>query len=400
MDITDFDFNLIREFALNAGIALALLAIIYLVLYAIDHFTRRLKILILKLDLKNVRLFGIEVINTGKQTMIITTLVNALQILLSVAFLYLALVVILSEIPATESIAVTLVDFIFNPLGILLQDFVDYLPSLFNIVITILVARYLIKSVKYISQGVVAGNFHFPGFHPRTARTTASIITSLVYILTIILIFPSMPGYGSGAFNGIAAFLGALITIGGSSVIANYMAGLVLTYMHAFEKGDWVTIGDVTGKVVDSTAFSVRIESYKKEAINIPNSKILGAAIRNHSSNEEKQMILHTEVSIGYDVPWKKVNELLLDAAARTDLLDREKEPFVLQQKLDDFYIVYELNVFLSQPELKPRAHSSLHAHILDVFNEASIEIMSPHYRAHRDGEATTISHVNEPAND
>ena len=76
MDITDFDFNLIREYALNAGIALALLAIIYLVLYAIDHFTRRLKILILKLDLKNVRLFGIEVINTGKQTMIITTLVS------------------------------------------------------------------------------------------------------------------------------------------------------------------------------------------------------------------------------------------------------------------------------------------------------------------------------------
>ena len=388
------DFELIKEYSYNIGLALVLLAFIYLVLYLVDYFIKRFKNRLLKLKLKNLKLFGLEIINIGKQALIITTAVNALQILISISFLYTSLVIILSEISATEGIATELVDLIFEPLEAIFSSFVDYLPDLFNIVITVLVSRYLIKSVKYVSNGVIAGNFNFPGFHPRTARTTGGIITFLIYILTIIIIFPNMPGYGSLAFQGIATFLGALITIGGSSVIANYMAGIVLTYMNAFEKGDWVTIDDISGKIIGTGAFAIRLSSYKQEAINIPNSKVLNSAIRNYGGKSKKQMILHTEVSIGYDVQWKKVNTLLIEAANRTELLDAKKEPFVLQKKLDDFYIVYELNTFLSHPEIKPKANSSLNANILDVFNEAEIEIMSPHYRAERDGTTTTLAGI------
>ncbi|MEO1254316.1 MAG: mechanosensitive ion channel domain-containing protein, partial [Bacteroidota bacterium] len=326
------------------------------------------------------------------QELVITSVINALQILVSIVFIYFSLVVILGRIPATESIATQLVDLIFEPLEALFSSFVSYLPSLFNIAVTIVIASYLIRAVKYIVNGVIAGSFHFPGFHPRTARTTGGIIKFLIYILTIIIILPNMPGYESLAFKGIATFLGALITIGGSSVIANYMAGIVLTYMHAFEKGDWVTIADTSGKVIATGAFAVRLDSYKEEAISIPNSKVLSSAICNYSGKDKRRMILHTEVSIGYDVPWKKVNALLIEATKRTAMLNTDKEPFVLQKKLDDFYIVYELNAFLNHPESRPKVHSSLHANILDVFNEAEIEIMSPHYRAERDGTAITLS--------
>lgn len=393
---TAIDFNLLKEYAYNAGLAVAVAAIIYLFLFLVDYLIKKLKKRLLGLNLKSLRLFGLEIINVGKQELIITTAVSIVQILISVSFLYFALVFILSEIPATESIAAELVDLIFEPLQALLNSFVSYLPKLFTILVTILISQYLIKGVKYISHGVVEGSFHFPGFQPRTARTTGGIITFLIYVLTIIIVLPSMPGYESLAFKGIATFLGALITIGGSSVIANYMAGIVLTYMQAFDKGDWIEIDGIAGRVSATGPFAIRLESYKKETVNIPNSKVLGSAIRNYSGGDKQEMILHTEVSIGYDVSWKKVNELLIESARRTDLLSSAKEPFVLQKKLDDFYIVYELNAFLSQPEIKPRAHSLLHANILEVFNEAEIEIMSPHFRAQRDGTSTTIVKVDE----
>ncbi len=281
---------------------------------------------------------------------------------------------------------------IFEPLKTLFHSFLGYLPKLFNIIITILIARYLISSVQYVAKGVITGNFRFPGFHPRTARTTSEIITFVLYALTIILILPSMPGYESLAFKGIATFIGVLITIGGSSVISNYMAGIVLTYMHAFEKGDWIEIDGVSGQIVGASAFGIRLDSYKEEVINIPNAKVLNAAIRNHSIKNKDHLILHTEISIGYDVSWKKVSELLIESSKRTLLLDANKEPFVLRKKLDDFYVVYELNAFLNDPMKKPEALSSLNSNILDVFNEANIEIMSPHYRAERDGTATTIT--------
>jgi len=322
---------------------------------------------------------------------VITSFVHALQILVSVVFLYISLVVILSEIPATENLGVQLADLIFKPLGTLFNNLVSYLPTLFNIAVIILFARYLIKAIRYLTKGVITGAFRFPGLHPRTARTTGGIITALVYILTVILILPSMPGYGSLAFNGIATFLGALITIGGSSVIANYMAGIVLTYMHAFDKGDWVEMDGAFGKIVATGPFAVQVNTLKAETISIPNAKVLSTAIRNYTGRHPQQMMLSAEVSIGYDVSWKQVNALLMEATQRTPHLDQEKVPFVLQKKLDDFYIVYELNVYLNRPEAKLDVHSALHAHILDAFNEAGVEIMSPHYRAERDGSATTV---------
>jgi len=242
---SSLDLDLIKEYAYTGALALALLAAIILILYLIDHLTHRLKKQLMKVPLRSFKVFSLEIINVGKQELMISAVINGLQILVSLIFLYFSLVLILSEIPATENIAVQLVDLIFEPAGALFSSFVAYLPNLFNIAVTILIARYLIKAVKYVSTGVMRGSFRFPGFHPRTARTTGGIISFIIYVLTIIIIFPSIPGYGSMAFNGIAAFLGALITIGGSSVISNYMAGIVLTYMHAFEKGDWVEIDGV-----------------------------------------------------------------------------------------------------------------------------------------------------------
>jgi small-conductance mechanosensitive channel len=95
-------------------------------------------------------------------------------------------------------------------------------------------------------------------------------------------------------------------------------------------------------------------------------------------------------VTIGYDVPWPKVQKLLLAAASNTTDIEQEPKPFVLQTSLDDNYVAYELNAFTRRADKRPRIYSELHANILDSFHGAGVEITSPHYRATRDG--------NEPA--
>jgi small-conductance mechanosensitive channel len=65
--------------------------------------------------------------------------------------------------------------------------------------------------------------------------------------------------------------------------------------------------------------------------------------------------------------------------------------PFILQTSLDDFYVSYELNAYTEHPKMSALIYSHLHQHIQDLFNEHQIEIMSPHYRANRDGNHVTI---------
>ena len=118
----------------------------------------------------------------------------------------------------------------------------------------------------------------------------------------------------------------------------------------------------------------------------------MGSHMINYSSSaQEKGLILHTTVTIGYDAPWRKVHELLIAAALATENILDDPRPFVFQTALNDFYISYELNAYTYEPGRMAFTYSILHQNIQDKFNEAGIEIMSPHYEALRDGHQTTI---------
>lgn len=182
--------------------------------------------------------------------------------------------------------------------------------------------------------------------------------------------------------------------MGSSSAISNAVAGLVITYMRPFKVGDRIKIGEVAGDVIEKSLLVTRIRTIKNEDITLPNSTVLsGHTINYTTAAQELGLILHTSVTIGYDVPWKQVHELLLKAALATEgiMKDEKHKPFVLQTSLDDFYVAYQLNAYTNESNRMAAIYSGLHQNIQDQFNEAGVEILSPHYRAARDGNMTTI---------
>jgi len=66
-------------------------------------------------------------------------------------------------------------------------------------------------------------------------------------------------------------------------------------------------------------------------------------------------------------------------------------QAFVLQTKLDDYYVEYELNAFTEFPNMMPVIMSKMHQNILNTFAEGGVEIMSPMYNAVRDGNEITL---------
>jgi small-conductance mechanosensitive channel len=162
--------------------------------------------------------------------------------------------------------------------------------------------------------------------------------------------------------------------------------------MRLFKIGDRVKIGEVVGDVIEKSLLVTRIRTIKNEIISIPNSTVMGSHTINYSSDApEKGLIIHSTVTIGYDVPWKEMHQALIDAASKTALVLTDPKPFVLQTSLDDFYVSYEINAYVNEPNKQALIYSELHQNIQDVCNEKGIEIMSPHYRAARDGSRTTI---------
>ena len=189
-----------------------------------------------------------------------------------------------------------------------------------------------------------------------------------------------------------------VISLGSSAVIGNVIAGLVITYMRPFKLGDRIKLNDTTGDVIEKTPFVTRIRTTKNELVTIPNSFIMSSHTVNYSSSaRDFGLIIHTEVSIGYDVPWRKVHQLLIDAARDTAGVLAEPEPFVLETSLQDWYPVYQINAYVKEAAGMPRIYSELYQNIQDKFASASVEIMSPHYMAVRDGNEAAVPRSKKP---
>ena len=155
----------------------------------------------------------------------------------------------------------------------------------------------------------------------------------------------------------------------------------MLTYRRAIKVGDRVRIGERVRRRPGRRLQVTHLRTFKNEEIIIPNSPILGTEVINYSSlARTRGLILHTKIGIGYETPWRQVEAMLIAAADRTDGLAKEPRPFVLQKKLGDFAVTYEINAFCNDVTRMHLMYTDLHRHILDVFNEYGVQIMTPAY--------------------
>lgn len=367
----------------------------YLLFRLTNWLFRKLKVRILRLKdtkIKPVSIQGYELLDAQKQANLLVFLAGIGRYILMGIQLVITVPLIFIIFPQTEGLAYRLLGYIWNPIRNIFVDIIDYIPNLFTIVVIWYAVKYLVRMVLYLAREIEAGRLKFNGFYPDWAMPTFHIVRFLLYAFMIAMIYPYLPGSKSGVFQGISVFVGLIVSLGSSTVIGNIIAGLVITYMRPFKMGDLIKLNDTTGDIIEKTPLVTRIRTPKNEVVTVPNSFIMSSHTVNYSTSaREYGLIIHSEVSIGYDVPWRQVNQILIDAALNTPGVVDDPRPFVLETSLSDWYPVYQINAYIKEAHKMAQIYSDLHQTIQDKFNEAGIEIMSPHYMAVRDGNETTI---------
>ena len=344
------------------------------------------------LILRAIRFKGIELLGEERIAAIIDFFLMLLRWAVRILLAYLYLAIVLSFFPLTQQWTGILVSYISEPISATLASLVDFLPNIFFIVIIVLITRYAIKATKLVFSELERGRVSIPGFYPEWANPTYRLLSIVLIAFAGVIMFPYLPGSGSDAFKGISLFVGFVLSLSSSAVIANVIAGIVVTYMRPFQIGDRVQISDTVGDVVEKSLLVTRIRTVKNVDITIPNAMVLASHIINYSSSaQDPGLILHTTVTIGYDVDWRTVHKLLIEAAKSVADIEATPEPFVLQTSLDDYYVSYELNAYTEKPNRMAALYSELHTAIQEKFHAGGVEIMSPHFYALRDGSAANI---------
>jgi len=302
----------------------------------------------------------------------------------SVVILALVLVwvsVVLDLFPWTRPFERRVVGYVLTPLAILARGLVALVPNLVFLAIVAALTRWVLGLLFLFFSALDQGTIRLAGFEREWAWATHRIARVVAIVFALVVAFPYIPGSDSEAFRGVTIFLGIMFSLGSSSIIANALAGYSLIYRRAFKIGDRVKIGEVVGDVTEMRLQVTHVRTPKREEVVVPNSSILASEVVNYSSYARAGgVILHTTVGIGYEVPWRQVEAMLLLAAERTPGLRHDPPPFVLVRALGDFAVTYEINALCDDAQAMFLLYSVLHREILDVFNEHGVQIMTPAY--------------------
>ena len=373
----------------SLGWVALIIAIQVLIIWFIVWLFRRWKFSITRRLLSRIKSISIKnypLLDTHRLGVAILFVLNLVRLSFILLVLLIGLGFMFSFFPETKAFTYTAVGLIWNPLSDIFKSVVAYLPKLFKIIVIIFCFHYLLKLVRYFADEVASGRLKINGFYADWAMPTHTILRVLLYSFMLVMIWPLLPNSDSEIFQGVSVFIGVVVSLGSTSVVGNVMAGLVMTYMRPFHVGDYIRYGDTEGEVVEKSMLVTRIRTRKNELVTIPNSNMMSSQTYNYSlSAQQYGVVVHTKITIGYDEPWNKIERLLVEAADKTDGINKYPRPYVRITTLDDFYVEYEINGCTERAKTLPAVYSALHQNILDTMHGAGVEIMSPHIQARRD---------------
>lgn len=393
-------FQIHAEYGLSTkikGILFSLLIIFGqgILIFITYKLFRRFRYFIYKMrvKLKPLSIKDYEFLDVHKQVRMLMFFSKIIRLFLIILQLMITIPILFSIFPETESLAYTFFMYFWNPLKDIMGLVIGYTPRLIKIIVIYLCFKYINKGLRYFANEIANGKLKITGFYDDWAYPTYYILRFLLYSFMFVMIWPLLPNSESAIFQGVSVFVGLVISLGSTTVIGNLMAGMVLTYMRSFKIGDEIKLNSgVAGTVIEKTPFVTRIKTPKNNIITIPNAAVMSAETVNYTMSAHKQgVIIHSDISIAYDIDRNYAEELLIGAALKSKGVLAHPRPFVLVTKLDDFYCYYQINAYTKDVKSLARVYSSLHASIMDQFNELGIEILSPHYQANRDGSTPVI---------
>lgn len=377
-----FTLALFKQIAYAFGLFLVWLALVWLLVHIGGALRRRARIAVAAW-VERHRLSRYFRQHAESPALVVDALLRLLGVLLVVLVTYEWLILALARFEASASWADALNEALVAALRLVSASIVEALPNLVVVAVIAVITVLLVKANRIFFGLVERGQIRLEKLDAEAARATRKLVTFALWVFALVMAYPYLPGAQSDAFKGISVLLGLMVSLGSSSIVAQAFSGLILIYSRALRTGEYVKVGEAEGTVLEVGLFATHIATGSGERIVLPNSQVVAGATRNYSRPAPGgKFVMATEISIGYDTPWRQVHAMLIEAAQKTEGITREPAPYVLQMALADFYVQYRLVAYsdLASPTQRAQLLSVLLGNVQDAFNERGVQIMSPHY--------------------
>jgi small-conductance mechanosensitive channel len=196
---------------------------------------------------------------------------------------------------------------------------------------------------------------------------------TLAGILAVVIALPINDLLRGQLLSLLGILLSAAIALSSTTFIGNILAGIMLKAVRSARPGDFISIGDLTGRIAEMDLLHTQVQTEFRDLVTVPNLFMVTQPLHVVRASGT---IIHAEVSLGYDIHHERVADVLLAAASAAGL----KDGFVHVRELGDFSITYRVAGLLEDVQSLISARSGLRKAVLNALHEADIEIVSPNF--------------------
>ena len=211
-----------------------------------------------------------------------------------------------------------------------------------------------------------------------------AITTLLRYFLITVGILLAFDKFGLAwsQLQWLVAGVSVGLGFGLQEIFANFVSGITLLFERPVRVGDWVTLGDIEGVVSKIRIRATTIRDRDLKELIVPNREFITGRFINWTLSDPVSRVT-AKVGIAYGSDTEKAIQLLLEAGRECPYSVAEPAPNVVFMSFGDSCLDFELRVFVSGREIKPRVLHDLHMRIDVAFRAAEIEISFPQRDLH-----------------
>ncbi len=154
--------------------------------------------------------------------------------------------------------------------------------------------------------------------------------------------------------------------------LSNFASGVMILFFRPFDLEDMITAGGITGVVKDIGIFATTFANPGNDKIIVPNSKVIGGTIINHTTLGTRRATIDAGVAYGSDL--KQVMGILTKAGSRSEGVLSDPGPAVAFTEMAASSINFQVHVWCNQEDYLSVIHNVRSAIYNDLI-EADIDI-------------------------
>lgn len=185
-----------------------------------------------------------------------------------------------------------------------------------------------------------------------------------------------------GRLGWLMAAVGVGLGFGLQEIVSNFVSGLILLIERPIRIGDFLTIGEVEGRVQRINIRATTVLSLDRQEIIVPNKDLITKEVTNWTHGDPiVRIIVNIAVAQGSDID--RVAEILRAVAVAEPHVVAQPPPEVIFMAQGHGALDFELRVHVGEPSTRWHAIDRLNTAINKRFREAGVEIPFPQRDLH-----------------